>query len=139
MVDDQEGRGDIHEQTHICIKKNLRSSAVFTNSISKIQHSLSASCFRGGYKIVVLQTLSGRHHTSALCSVGTLFLRPASVEERQEGQQASEKQGKKTCRVHWNKVNTACHTCCPTHPHDIVPHELCLTQRLLQHCHSPLV
>lgn len=52
---------------------------------SKIQRSLSASCFRGDNKIVVLQTLSGRHYTSALCSVGTLFLRPASVEERQEG------------------------------------------------------
>lgn len=89
--------------------------AFASKNISKIQRSLSASYCRGDYKIVVLQTLSGRHHTSAPCSVGTLFLMPASVEERQKGQQASEKQGKKTCSVHWNKVNNVTHAVRLTH------------------------
>lgn len=97
----------IHEHTNLC--KNS------PNSIFMTQHSLSASCHHGNNEIVALQTLSGRHHTPVPCSVSTLFSRPASVEERQEGIQASEKQGNETHNVHWNKGNYVKHAVRLTH------------------------
>lgn len=101
--------GGIHEQANWC--RNI------PNSIFMIQHSLSASCHHWDNKTVVLQTLSGRHHTPVSCSVWTLFSRPASVEERQEGKQASEKQGNETRNVQWNKVKNVKHAVRLTHMH----------------------
>lgn len=62
-----------------------------------------------------MQTLPGRHHTPVPCSVRTSFSRPVSVEERQEGKQASEKQGNETRNVHWNKVENVKDTVRLTH------------------------
>lgn len=62
-----------------------------------------------------------------LCSGGLHLLR-----RDRKGDELQEKQ-------HRLERSERCQKCCQAHPQALEPHERCLAQRLLHHCHSPPV
>lgn len=73
-------------------------------------------------------------HACPLFSLNFVF--EACICQGETGRETTSGETRQRDKQYWLEQHEKCKTCCPTHPHALVPYELCLCQRRLQHCHS---